>query len=82
MRFDVKLWGGLVPLAGGHKTVEIEAKTIRELLRKLSERYPGLAGPIKGDVAVAVDGTIWRDDWSQPLPEGAEIYLMRRLPGG
>ena len=82
MKFDVKLWGGLVPLADGQKTVEVEAKTIRELLRKLSERYPGLAGPINGDVAVAVDGTIWRDDWSQPLPEGAEIYLMRRLPGG
>jgi sulfur carrier protein ThiS len=51
-------------------------------LRKLEERYPGLAGPIKGEVAVSVNGVIYRNDWSQKLPEGAEIMLMRRLAGG
>ena len=79
---QVTLWGGLVPLAENQKTLTVEADTIRELLRKLQERYPGLSGPIKGDVAVAVDGVIYRDDWSQKIPEGAEVFLMRRLAGG
>ena len=79
---QVTLWGGLVPLADGQKTLEVEARTIRELLRKLAERYPGLAAPIKTEVAVAIDGVIYRDDWSQEIPRGAEVFLMRRLAGG
>ena len=79
---EVTLWGGLVPLANGQKTVEVDAQTIRELLRKLAERYPGLAGPLKTEVAVAINGVIFRDDWSQEIPPGAEVFLMRRLAGG
>ena len=79
---EVTLWGGLVPLADNQKTLQVEAATIREMLRKLQERYPGLAAPIKNEVAVVVDGVIYRDDWSQEIPEGAEVFLMRRLAGG
>ena len=79
---DVKLWAGLRPLADNQKVVRVQARTIWELLRKLEVRYPGLAGPIKGEVAVSVNGVIYRNDWSQELPEGAEIMLMRRLAGG
>ena len=79
---DVTLWGGLVPLADNQKTLTVEADTIRTLLRKLEERYPGLRDPIKNEVAVAVDGVIYRNDWSQKIPEGAEVFLMRRLAGG
>ena len=79
---EVTLWAGLIPLADNQKHVTVEAKTIRELLRKLVERYPGLKDPIQGEVAVVVNGTVYRDDWSQELPEGAEVFLMRRLAGG
>ena len=79
---EVTLWGGLVPLADGQKVLQIEAETIRELLRKLTERYPGLSGPIENEVAVVIDGVVYHDDWSQPLPKGAEVFLMRRLAGG
>lgn len=79
---QVTLWGGLVPLAEDQKTVSVDARTIRELLRKLEERYPALSGPIKNDVAVVVDGVIYRNNWSKELPAGAEVFLMRRLAGG
>jgi len=79
---DVTLWAGLRPLADNQKMVRVEARTIRELLCKLEERYPGLADPFRGQVAVAVNGVIYRNDWSQELPEGAEVMLMRRLAGG
>ena len=79
---EVTLWAGLRPLADNQAVVTVEARTIREMLRKLEERYPGLADPIRGQVAVAINGTIYRDDWSQELPEGAEVMLMRRLAGG
>ena len=82
MIVDVKLWAGLRPLADNNEVVQVEARTIREMLAKLGARYPGLRAPIKGQVAVAINGVIYRDDWSQTLPQDAEIMLMRRLSGG
>lgn len=79
---EVTLWAGLRPLADGHEVVSVEASTIRELLRKLETRYPALHGPFRGQVAVAVNGVIYRNDWSKELPEGAEVMLMRRIEGG
>jgi sulfur-carrier protein len=78
----VTLWGGLVPLADNRQEHEVEARTIRELLRKLEERHPALGEPIRNQVAVVVNGDIYRDDWSKELPHGAEVFLMRRLAGG
>ncbi|MFK7836422.1 MAG: MoaD/ThiS family protein [Sulfitobacter sp.] len=79
---EVTLWAGLRPFVDNQSMVRVEARTIRELLRKLEERYPGLAEPIKDQVAVVVDGVVYRNNWSTPLPEGAEVFLMRRLAGG
>jgi hypothetical protein len=33
-------------------------------------------------VAVSINGKIFRDSWQEPLPEGAEIYLLPRIQGG
>ncbi len=79
---EVKLWGALRPFADGAQSVSIDAKTIRELFRKLSEQHPGMEPQIKRGVAVSIDGRIFRDQWDTVLPEGAEIYLMPRVPGG
>ena len=76
------MWAGLRPLADNQPVVWVEARTIREMLRKLEERYPGLEAPFRGQVAVAVNGVIYRDDWSKELPDGAEVMLIRRIAGG
>jgi molybdopterin converting factor small subunit len=79
---EVTLWGSLGAAAGGNTKVQVEAKDIRELFRKLSEQYPGLEPMIERGIAVAIDGTIYRDTWSKELPKGAEIFLLPRLAGG
>jgi molybdopterin converting factor small subunit len=79
---EVTLWAGLRPLADDQEKLTVEATTIRELLRALEARYPALREPIRNQIAVVVDGVIYRDDWSTTLPEGAEVFLMRRLAGG
>ena len=79
---QIQLWGSLAAAAGGHQVVDIEAGTIAELFRKLAERYPGTQAFIDQGVAVSIDGTIYRDSWSQPLPAGAEIFLLPRIAGG
>jgi sulfur-carrier protein len=79
---EVTLWGSLAAAAEGNSKVEIEAKDIRELFKKLTERFPGLEPLMERGVAVAIDGTIYRDTWSKELPAGGEIYLLPRLSGG
>ena len=79
---EVTLWGSLRAAAGGKDRLDIEAKDIRELFRKLAEQYPGLEPDIERGIAVAIDGVIYRDTWSKQLPPGAEIFLLPRLAGG
>jgi sulfur-carrier protein len=78
----IHLWGALRPFADGAETVEIEAASIRELFRVLMDRYPGMEAQITRGVAVSINGQIFRDQWDTSLPQGAEIYLMPRIPGG
>ncbi|PJR09696.1 MoaD/ThiS family protein [Sinorhizobium meliloti] len=79
---EVTLWGALAAAAEGNSKVEVEAKDIRELFKRLSERFPGLEPLMDRGIAVAIDGNIYRDTWSKQLPAGAEIYLLPRLAGG
>lgn len=79
---EVKLWSALRQHAGGADTVLVQADTIRELFQTLEDNYPGMAPLIKQGVAVSVDGTLYRDSWNTPLPEGSEVYLLPRIQGG
>jgi molybdopterin converting factor small subunit len=79
---EVKLWGALGAAAGGNETVDVEAKTIRELFRMLAQRYPGVEPYVKQGIAVSIDGVLYRDSWSKELPENAEIFLLPRMVGG
>lgn len=55
---EVKLWGALSASVGDDGSVDIEAKNIRELLRKLAEEYPGVEPYLKRGIAVSIDGVI------------------------
>lgn len=79
---EVTLWGSLSAATGGKQRLEVEAKDIRELFRKLAEQHPGLGPFIERGIAVSIDGVIYRDTWSKELPKGAEIFLLPRLAGG
>jgi sulfur-carrier protein len=79
---EVTLWGSLGAAAGTMNKLDIEAKDIRELFRKLAEQYPALEPYIERGIAVSIDGVIYRDTWSKKLPRGSEVYLLPRLVGG
>lgn len=78
----VKLNGALRSGVDGAASIDIEAATIRDLLNTLIDRYPAMAEHMDRGIAVAIDGVVFRDDWTQPIPEGAEIFLMPRIEGG
>lgn len=78
----VRLFGGLREAADGAESIELEGATIRELLDNLGSKYPRMRKRINQGIAVSIDGTIYRDDWEQPIPEGAEVGLLVRIAGG
>jgi molybdopterin converting factor small subunit len=79
---QVRLFGGLRDAVDGAESVEVEGTTIRELLQNLGRDYPRLRERIGQGIAISIDGTIYRDDWEQPIPEGAEVGLLSRIAGG
>jgi molybdopterin synthase sulfur carrier subunit len=79
---QVSLTGPLRSAAGGAADVEIGARTIRELLFKLTEQYPDMNSHMEQGIAVSVDGTMYRDDWDVEIPDGVEVELLPRIQGG
>jgi molybdopterin converting factor small subunit len=79
---EVGLSSSLREFAGGAATIAIEAATIRELFRKLVERYPRMQKRVEEGIAVSVNGEIFRDDWNERIPDGAEVFLLPRIQGG
>ena len=79
---EVKLASSLREFVGGAETVSIEAASIRELLRKLVERYPRMQARVNEGIAVSINGEIYRDDRNEKIPAGADVYLLPRIPGG
>ena len=63
-------------------TLEVQAETIAQLMACLADRFPNLREVLSSDVAVSIDGQIYRDDWTQAIPSGAEVYLIPRIEGG
>ncbi len=79
---NVELASSLREAADDQASIHIEAETIRELLRKLVERYPRMQAKIDEGVAVSINGDIFRDNHTQKIPAGAEVFLLPRIPGG
>ncbi len=69
-------------LAGGATSLEVTARSFRQLVRELDARFPGLGSRVEEGMAVAVDGVIYQDAYAAPLPEGAEIVLIPKIGGG
>jgi molybdopterin synthase sulfur carrier subunit len=68
--------------AGGATEFEVEAATIREVLARLGDLYPQLKPVLDRGVTVAVNGTIYRGAFLEPIPKGSEVYLLPALVGG
>jgi molybdopterin synthase sulfur carrier subunit len=79
---EVKLSVPLHPAVAGAASFYNQAATIRELFRKLIEHYPDMQRRVDDGVAVSINGEIYRDNWDEKIPQGAEVFLLQRIPGG
>jgi len=78
----IVLTGNLQLHTEGVSELELDVNTIRQLMRQLSTRYPGLPTDFEDEVAVSIDGTIHQDDWFAAIGPDSEVHLLPKIGGG
>ncbi|MGH1361145.1 MAG: MoaD/ThiS family protein [Burkholderiaceae bacterium] len=68
--------------AQGQTRFEIAAANVRELLKILDQRFPGLGTEIDRAQGLAIDGEFIQDPLAQPLPDNAEVFVLPKIAGG
>ena len=78
----IVLTGNLQLHTEGVKELELDVHTLRQLMRHLTTRYPGLPADLEDEVAVSIDGTIYQDDWFAEIAPDSEVHLLPKIGGG
>jgi molybdopterin converting factor small subunit len=74
-------------LTGGVAQVQLAGRTVREVINRLEERFPGIKerllqdGDVRPDVAIAVDGEIIFD-LSDGVRTDSEVHFVPPISGG
>jgi molybdopterin converting factor small subunit len=68
---------------GGRREFEIEAKSLRDVIKALDKMYPGLGEHLEEETTVAIDGAIHdAPGYFQQLRDGSEVFFIPKLEGG
>lgn len=78
----VRFSGSIRSAVDDIESLNFEADTIHQLFYKLALQYPKLESLLQEDIAVAINGEIYRDNWDTKIPPGAEVFLLPRIQGG
>lgn len=78
----IVLTGNLKLYTGGVTELELDAGSIRSLIRKLRDCYPELPDNLEDELAVSIDGRLHQDDWFAKIQPDSEVHLMPRIAGG
>ena len=82
MAVNVYLWSSLKKFTNDQDKLTLEAKSIGELLFVMERDFPGLKPFLDSGISFAINGELSNPNLNEPLPDGAEIYLMQKLKGG
>jgi molybdopterin synthase sulfur carrier subunit len=72
----------------GVERVEVPGRTVRELIRNLGDRFPGIAdqlledGDIRPSVAVSIDGEMATGGVLDSVRDDSEVHFIPALGGG
>jgi len=67
---------------GGVREFDVEAKTLRDVIKEMDRRYPGLGEHLEEETTVAIDGEIHEVAYFQPIRQGCEVFFIPKLEGG
>jgi sulfur-carrier protein len=66
----------------GLREFDVEAKTLRDVIKEMDRRYPGLGEHLEEETTVAIDGEIHEVAYYQPIRPGCEVFFIPKLEGG
>ena len=67
---------------GGRKEFEIEARSVRGVIKAMEADFPGIAEFLEAETMVAIDGELFEDGLYQPLRDGCELFFLPKLEAG
>ena len=67
---------------GGETEFVLEAARIRDILRALDERFPGIRVHLEEETAVSINGLIYDDAYLQEVSEVSEVFFIPKLDAG
>jgi sulfur-carrier protein len=67
---------------GGVKEFEVEARTLRGVIKAMDTLFPGLGHHLEEETTVAIDGEIHEIDYTRPVRPGSEVFFIPRIEGG
>ena len=67
---------------GGVKQFEIEAATLRGVIKTMEARFPGIGNILEEETSVVIDGEMHEVVYTQPLKPGCEVFFLPRIEGG
>ncbi len=67
---------------GGETTFELDAHTVRQLVRALEASHPGIGREIEETMAMAIDGEIHQDPYLEELRPDSEVFVLPKIGGG
>ena len=67
---------------GGAEQVDVAASDVRQLIRALDDRYPGIGEQLREGVAIAIDGEIINDPLLEPIEPDSEVHFLPPISGG
>ncbi len=66
----------------GEERLQVDGERVRDIIRALDERFPGLGIILRTDMAVAIDGDIYQEtDLTEVRPD-SEVCFLPAIEGG
>ena len=68
--------------AAGETELEIEASSMRALIKALDARFPGIGEALSQGTSVAIDGQIYREFFLEQVGPNSEVCFLPAIEGG
>ncbi len=66
----------------GVREFEVQARTVRGVIRAMDELFPGLGEHLEEETSIAIDGVIHEVVYTQIIRPGGEVFFIPRIEGG
>ena len=78
----VILGSNLKNITNGVDELELEATSVRSLIKELERLYPGIADALESGFALAIDGEVIANPGYEKLKETSEVRFLSPMQGG